>query len=330
MAVSSAAGTGTVAVTVTGGGSVTSSPSVINCSASNTSSCSATFPIGDVVALTASGDVTWSGVTCTDPTTCTITVKGDVDVAAAFACAAHGTQTVAYTGAVQMVSAGCATSVTIDAQGGQGGNSSMAGVGGMGGRVQATLAITEGQMLAVFVGNVGTAGTTVGGAGGFNGGGNGGAYTTAQAGGGGGGATDIRLGGVDLASRVIVAGGGGGGATCSDVANTGGLGGGPIGGVGPTACAQPTSPAEPGTQTAGGAGGVYPGYTAGTAGTSGVGGLAATDNGGGGGGGGYFGGGGASWGGGAGGSSYTDPVKATAVTHSQGFRAGAGQVIITW
>jgi hypothetical protein len=323
-----------ISVVVTGLGTVISDPAGITCSVADTSACSATFAIGTMVTLTPSPESPygatisgWSGVPCSAPSMCSLTVAEDANVTAVFVCG-HGMQTFAVTSAMQPVTF-CGTLLTVDAQAGAGGNSSTGGIGGNGGRVQATLTLAAvGEPVVLFVGDVGGVGNAAGGLAGFNGGGVGG-LDAAQTGGGGGGATDIRVGGSDLTNRVIVAGGGGGGATCGGVANTGAVGGGLTGGVGTTSCGMPTSPAEPGTQTGGGIGGVYPSYTSGTPGISGVGGSA-NGNGGGGGGGGYYGGGGAAWGGGAGGSSYTDPVKTTNVTHTQGFHAGAGQLIITY
>jgi hypothetical protein len=84
------------------------------------------------------------------------------------------------------------TQIRVDAQGGKGGQSGT-GVGGLGGRVQATLAVTPGEVLFVYVGGGGgdnhpakyQALIT----GGWNGGG-----TGIGVGGGGGGATDLRRG----------------------------------------------------------------------------------------------------------------------------------------
>jgi hypothetical protein len=53
-------------------------------------------------------------------------------------------------------------------------------------------------------------------------------------------------------------------------------------------------------------------------------------NGGGGGGGGYYGGGGGSWVGGGGGSSFSDVVRTTSVTHTQGSRSGNGYLSISY
>jgi Glycine rich protein len=90
--------------------------------------------------------------------------------------------------------------VLVNATGAQGGTHQYGGSGGLGGWVQASLSVTAGQTLYVFVG-----GDTVVGAS-YNEGGAGGSD-----GGGAGGATDIRTISSDLKSRLIVAGGGGGG-----------------------------------------------------------------------------------------------------------------------
>jgi hypothetical protein len=75
---------------------------------------------------------------------------------------------------------------------------------GHGGLVAATIAVTPGESLAVFVGG-GPSHTT----GGFNGGGDGGVGGVGD-GSGGGGASDVRQSGSELKNRVIVAGGAGG------------------------------------------------------------------------------------------------------------------------
>ena len=90
--------------------------------------------------------------------------------------------------------------------------------GGYGGYIEAIIAVTEGEILQVWVG-----GAANGGIPGFNGGGVGAPYS----GRGGGGASDIRTNS-SYSSRIIVAGGGGGAA----YAGTGGKGGGWIGGSG--------------------------------------------------------------------------------------------------
>src|ERR1019366_7007824 len=97
------------------------------------------------------------------------------------------------------------------ASGGNNSGSSWPSNGGLGGRVQCTLAVTPGQVLQVYVGGAGAAGTpTVGGAGGYNGGASGAMLSGSYGGGGGGGATDIRVLPYALANRLVVAGGAGG------------------------------------------------------------------------------------------------------------------------
>ncbi len=249
------------------------------------------------------------------------------------------TTTLSYTGAMQtyVVPAGI-TQITVDMSGAQGGNSQSFDAGGLGGRVQATLNVTPGQTLNIFVGgqgtNVGGTGVDMTAAGGFNGGGTGGFDLDPQVqnGGGGGGATDIRIGGTALANRVLVAGGGGGASTSATGGNGGGLTGGSgnsfinsVGGGG-------------GTQAAGGSAFLGRGASAGALGVGGTGGSNVLAWGCGGGGGGYYGGGGGSsttdhgsgyGASGGGGSSYSDGSFATGVTHTQGFRSGNGTVSLT-
>ncbi|MGB6950695.1 MAG: glycine-rich protein, partial [Candidatus Cybelea sp.] len=115
-----------------------------------------------------------------------------------------------YTGGKQSfkVPAGV-THLTITAYGANGawggaGYSGYASSGGIGGTVTATIPVTPGERLAVFVGGNG-------GHDGFNGGG---ALLRSRCdcNGQGGGASDVRQGGDLPADRVVVAGGGGGGA----------------------------------------------------------------------------------------------------------------------
>lgn len=243
---------------------------------------------------------------------------------------ATGTMTFNFTGALQTFTVPVGvTSLVIAAQGAAGGTGGTNNAGaGLGGSVSATLPVTAGTTLNIFVGGQGGAGNFgSSGAGGFNGGGAGGTGALA---GGGGGASDVRRGGVALSDRVVVAGGGGG-AGAAAAAIVGGGGGGLTGQTGgPSASA---TGGAGGNQAAGGAGGT--GFAAGAAGALGVGGAGAAGGigSGGGGGAGLFGGGGggagAAGGGGGGGSSFTDPT-ATAVVHQQGVRAGNGQVVITW
>lgn len=201
---------------------------------------------------------------------------------------------------------------------------------GKGGTVSADLAVTPGQVLNIFVGGKGPSGTTTSTftPGGYNGGGNSGQSAPNLSGGGGGGATDIRIGGTALTDRVLVAGGGGGQQAFDGPGLSGGAGGGLVGGTGGLIPGTGRTAATGGTQTAGGIGGLGPGLGNGVDGSLGIGGDAGST--GGGGGGGYYGGGGAGgWGNGAGGSSFSDPVLASSVTHTQGTTAGDGSVTIS-
>jgi hypothetical protein len=217
-----------------------------------------------------------------------------------------------YTGGQQtwVVPAGV-TSVTIEAWGAQGGVYSSA-TPGYGGYAKGTLAVTQGQILYIYVGGQGSGGNTPGG---FNGGGSSGNY-----GGSGGGASDVRYGGSALTNRKIVAGGGGGTGFSSTVGGNGGGSSGSAGGAG--SCG---TGGGGGTQTSGG---VVGGCSGGQNGSSGQGGNSSA---GGGGGGGYY--GGASGqsastdSGGGGGSGYIGGV--TGGTMSNGVRSGHGQVRIT-
>lgn len=241
-----------------------------------------------------------------------------------------GNATFTFTGDVQTFTVPTGvTSMVITAQGAEGGNggTSVSGAG-FGGLVSATLAVTPGSTLSIFVGGQGGTGTFASGAGGFNGGAPGGVGSLA---GGGGGASDVRAGGVALTDRIIVAGGGGG-AGGAAVAIVGGGGGDLTGQTGfPSASA---TGGAGGTQVAGGAGGTGS-ASSGTFGALGVGGAGGAGGigAGGGGGGGFFGGGGggagAAGGGGGGGSSFAAP-SATSVTHQQGVRAGNGEVTLSW
>jgi hypothetical protein len=121
------------------------------------------------------------------------------------------TKVFAYTGAAQPWNVPvCVSVLKVDVQGAQGGKN-----GGEGGRVQATLSVTPGEILMMFVGGAGAIGPT---GGGFNGGGG-----SAGNGGGGGGASDIRRG----STKLIIASGGGGSASVA-----GGVGGGTAGAAG--------------------------------------------------------------------------------------------------
>ncbi len=250
---------------------------------------------------------------------------------------ANGIQTFSYTGGTQSFTVPIGvTSITVDAYGAQGGSG-----GGLGGRVQATLVVTPGQALQVRVGGQGGNSALGVVTGGYNGGGSSGSCGPQYCGSGGGGASDVRTGAFALADRLVVAGGGGGSHPINGPSNAG-AGGGLTGGAATSTgngCIQLY--ATGGTQAAGGnpststgaccTGTAVPGGTLGQGG-NGVGPTTncnGGDSGSGGGGGYYGGGGGFTYSSGGGGSSYTMP-GATSVTHTQGQRAGNGQVVITW
>src|ERR1700690_1531228 len=121
---------------------------------------------------------------------------------------AQTTTSFSYTGVLQTftVPAGV-TSITIDAGGAQGGRDATGTLFAKGGRVQATLTVTPGQVLNIYVGGAGGNGslsTATAAAGGFNGGGTAGHYNSVlpgYSGGGGGGAPDIPIGGTALFAR---------------------------------------------------------------------------------------------------------------------------------
>ena len=205
-------------------------------------------------------------------------------------------------------------SLQVDAQGAQGGTAA-GGTGAPGGRVQTTLSVTPGEVLRLYVGGVGGSVSPTGvgsSAGGYNGGGDGRQYC-----GGGGGATDVRRGGGALGNRVVVAGGGGGHSPYCPA----GAGGGLVGANGLYG-----APGQGGSQSAGGAGG--DGIGDGSLGQGGAGFYT-------GGGGGYYGGGGGggrggtNGGGGGGGSSFVAATGSSNTTHTQGYRNGNGQLILT-
>jgi hypothetical protein len=232
------------------------------------------------------------------------------------------------------------SSISVDAYGAQGGKSNYrtsTAVPGSGGRLQATLTTTSAETLHIYVGGQGSPASVASNASspGWNGGGKGGRGNgTGYYGAGGGGASDIRTSVGNLSTRILVAGGGGG--TSCNSCNTNdnaGDGGGLIGAEGALA-AFGSVKSGGGTQSAGGVGNTYSGWGASQAGSLGLGGNAQANdgdvNGGGGGGGGYYGGGGGSWVGGGGGSSFTNAVRASSVTHTQGARTGNGLIIISY
>ena len=251
------------------------------------------------------------------------------------------TSTFNYTGAVQtFVVPAFVTSVNADVLGAGGSlDGSGSGIAGKGGRVQASLIVTPGETLYVYVGGAGAAPL-----GGFNGGGHGGTSSIGPAGGGGGGMSDIRQGG-NLLSDIVIAAAGGGGCGGYNGVN-GGNAGGLTGLAGTNGAA---TGGGGGTQISGGLAGTGAGNCglAGTAGIQWMGGTGGNTTcgngfgGGGGGGAGYFGGGGGGaaaylaccpdWsGGGGGGSSYVDSSVVSSITHTAGYQSGNGQITISY
>ena len=241
-------------------------------------------------------------------------------------CTAGSTCTVAfsYTGDFYSwtVPAGI-TSLTVDAFGAQGGNTPNVAGGGNGGRVQASLAVTSGATLFIYVGGQGASNAN----GGYNGGGT---ALNVSYGASGGGATHIATASgllstlsASQSSVLLVAGGGGG----SGYYHGAGAGGGLTGGKGTDYNATWTG-GSGGTQSAGGAAGnAY--CSSPVAGSFGQGGGNSSYHCAGGGGG-WYGGGQGAVGGGGGGSSYTNATFASSITHTQGARSGNGQVSVTY
>ena len=268
------------------------------------------------------------------------------------------TQTFNFSGGMQSYTVPVGvTSLTINARGAQGASQTLGGTGGLGGSVQGVLSVSPGQVLNIFVG--GQNGYNGGALGGVNGNTVFSGPSTGNAGNGGG-ATDIRIGGVALANRVLVAGGGGGagsngvwpGCQTAGPAGNGGSGGGLTGGTGnggsSTACNCTGGGGNGGfggTQSAGGAtstyntGGCLQTWGPGNAGTLGIGGAGSLvfhngSGGCGGGGGGYYGGGSGAngsdttpGGGGGGGSSFVGAATSTVLT--AGTNTGNGSVVLT-
>ncbi|MFA4888789.1 MAG: glycine-rich protein [Candidatus Omnitrophota bacterium] len=242
-------------------------------------------------------------------------------------------QVLSYTGSQQTwdVPAGV-TSITVDAYGAKGATATTGsyGVGGEGGRTQATLTVTPGDTLYIYVGGKGTSLT----GGGWNGGGYGYSGFSHQPGRGGG-ASDIRSGGTALANRILVAGGGGGGGVQAGTRPDGGAGGTTTGADGGDANTAGCG-GDGGTGSAGGTGGTFSGYGTAQPGSLGLGGGDGTtsyptyNNLGGGGGGGYYGGGCGDWGAGGGGSSWVTATGSSSITYTRGGRADNGQITITW
>jgi len=206
-----------------------------------------------------------------------------------------------------------------------------AGMYGLGGRTQATLSVTPGQILNIFVGGQGTTGNGSGATGGYNGGGSAASYGGSYSGGSGGGCTDIRIGGIGFPANTVVVAGGGGGGGYNGGYYTGGAGGGLTGGT-----ANGTgggSASTGGSQVAGGIGGLIGGYTQGSTGTQPTGGSSQSPSPGigAGGGGGYWGGGGGCWNGGGGGSCYANSSVTSGASFTQAYPSatGNGQCTIT-
>jgi len=239
-----------------------------------------------------------------------------------------GNKTFAFTGAVeQWIVPTCAKTVTLEAWGAAGGYKSNPDNAGKGGYAKGTSADLAGKTVYVFVGGQGSY-SGIYAVGGFNGGGgHTGPYGYTI---GGGGASDVRVGGQELSSRIIVGGGGGGSAWTYESSAKGGHGGGLQGNNGGTHFGD-NAYGKGGTQNAGGQAGYFQCWA--EAGALGKGGAGANCNSGHGGsgaaGGGYYGGGGADHsGGGGGGSSYTGNLQ-NASTQT-GVRSGNGQITISW
>lgn len=192
--------------------------------------------------------------------------------------------------------------------------------GGNGGRVQCDMNVTGGETLYITVGNIPTSQHT--------------SYYNAS---------DIKIGGTAYSNRVLVAGGGGSGCfNTGDNSRTtltvGANGGGTTGASSSNAGSRSTN-ATGGTQTAGGTGNASGSFGLGGAGGGGSGNYPYA----GAGGAGWYGGGGGrsalgkSGGkrykyasGGGGGSSYANTSRCSAVTHTQGYRNGAGYITISY
>jgi hypothetical protein len=231
-----------------------------------------------------------------------------------------------YTGAPQsFVVPDCVTAIRVDAFGAAGGTGQIQG--GLGGRARATVPVTPGTTLLVYVGGSGFS-TDNSPTGGWNGGG--GVMNAAGPGPGGtgGGASDVRAT-ADLGSRLVVAGGGGGGGA-AQINGIGGAGGGLAGGDG-TSSDPGFAAGGGGSQVAGGAVGWWNASYPNQPGSFGVGGTGYQDSAGcGGGGGGWYGGGTGGFAGGGGGSGYVDAPGNTNTSMEIGVRAGNGVVTINW
>jgi hypothetical protein len=231
------------------------------------------------------------------------------------------------------------TTIEVVATGGGGGGGAGGYAGGNGGVVTATLSVTPGQVLPLFVGG--------GGAGSVAGGGGGSSNVDAGAadqviagggGGGGGGAGGAATGGNGGGSGTGSGGNGNAGNPSSGSGGSGGIGG--AGGSGPGFNGLP-GPGGNGANGNGGPGGAGgdcgPGAAGGSGAGSGAGGGGGTGCAGGGGGGGYGGGGGAGSGpgadGGGGGGGSIGPPSTTYTVGTNGgaseSNGGDGSIVIT-
>ncbi|MGH2586243.1 MAG: IPT/TIG domain-containing protein, partial [Dehalococcoidia bacterium] len=211
---------------------------------------------------------------------------------------ASTTEPFEYTGTTQTwtVPAGV-TQATFDVHAAQGGPV-LDSSGGRGGRALATLAVSPGATVTIWVGGAGSAGNCSGS----------GASLSCD-GGDGGDSSDVRIGGTERAQRVLVAGGGGGASRrCA-----GGGGGGSLGATAPCA--------------GGGAGGNQDGSSGSGQLGDGSSGADGNPDSGGGGGGGYYGGAGGAAGSGGGGGSGFGPMG---VMFETGARQGNGRVTVTF
>ena len=229
---------------------------------------------------------------------------------------------------VEKIHIDCVASRGAHGQAGHSDTGSNLSNGGNGGRVQCDMKVNGGETLYITVGNIPSNQQNA-------------SYN----------ASDIRIGGTGYANRVLVAGGGGSGCYNSGdssrtAVSAGANGGGTTGANSADAVRRTTAGgAKGGTQSAGGAGGVANTSTYnGGNGTLGMGGAGkkywAYS---GAGGAGYYGGGGGASSagqhsgnryraasGGAGGSSYANSSRCSSVTHTQGYRNGAGYVTISY
>jgi len=184
--------------------------------------------------------------------------------------------------------------------------------GASGVRIQSNFTVAQNDVLHLVVGGIGSSAL-----GGHNGGGS---IQFGSYAGGGGGATDIRIGSVNLTSRLLVAAGGAGGTNkgCASIGwSTYGGDGGALEGLAGRMC-QLNPPGNGAIQTAGG----YCGTVGSCQGYLGKGGQGSSW--GGGGGGGYYGGGGGYMSGGGGGSSYVAPAYYGNTVVTAGYNTGNG------